>query len=120
MQHDLYTWQVLADSFVKDELTNSSEFIDKTITDWLKEVSPKQREEFVDTLFEILNATKAQTLSEISSKWFVSAKAMLTTYKHLDQESKEIMTKTLNAFFEIGKSNIEIKKPSINIRKKEE
>ena len=42
MQHDLYSWQVLGEEFVKDELTNSSEFIDRTITNWLKEVSPEQ------------------------------------------------------------------------------
>lgn len=66
MQHDLYTWQVLGGEFVKDELTNSSEFIDKTITNWLKEVSPEQRGEFFDTLFDILNTTEAKTLSELS------------------------------------------------------
>lgn len=32
MQHDLYTWQVLGDEFIRDKLTNFSEFIDGTIT----------------------------------------------------------------------------------------
>ena len=68
MQHDLYSWQVLGDKFVRDELTTSSEFIDQTITDWLRAVEPEQREIFIDTLFEILNATEAKILSEISSK----------------------------------------------------
>lgn len=102
MQHNLYSWQVLGDSFVRDELTSSSEFIDKTVTNWLSEVSPEQRSEFFDILFEILNATGAKTLNEISSKWFSNAKTMLKTYKNLDQESKEIMTKTLHAFLKIG------------------
>lgn len=117
MQHDLYTWQVLGGKFIESELTNSSEFIDTTITNWLKEVKPEQRSEFFDILFEILNATNAQTMSEISNKWFLSAKAMLKTYQNLDQESKEILTKTLNAFFEIGKSNLIIKRPKL--KKKE-
>ena len=56
MQHDLYSWQVLGGEFVKDELTNSSEFIDKTITDWLKEVKPEQREKIKETLLEIINS----------------------------------------------------------------
>ena len=43
MQHDLYSWQVLGAKFVEDELTNSSEFIDQKITNWLREVSPEQR-----------------------------------------------------------------------------
>lgn len=106
MQHDLYSWQVLGGEFVKDQLTNSSEFIDKTITNWLKKVSPEQREKFMDTLFEILNATQAETLSEISNKVFSNAKTMVKTYQNLDPESKKIMTKTLEEFLKIGKSNI--------------
>ena len=94
MQHDLYSWQVLGAKFVEDELTNSSEFIDQKITNWLREVSPEQRGEFFDVLFEILNATNAKTLSEIKGNWFASAKAMLTTYKNLTPESKKILIQT--------------------------
>lgn len=103
MQHDLYSWQLIGDKFVKDELTNSSEFIDKKITNWLREVSPEQRGEFFDVLFEILNATNAKTLSEISSNWFSSAKAMLTTYKNLDPESKKILIQTFKHLGPSGK-----------------
>ena len=106
MQHDLYSWQVLGDKFVKDELTNSSEFIDKTITDWLKAVEPKQREMFIDTFFEILNATQAQTLSQISDKIFYNAKTMIKAYQNLDPETKEIMGKTLDVLFKIGRKNL--------------
>ena len=113
MQHDLYSWQVLGDKFVETHLTNSSEFIDKTITNWLKEVSPEQRSNFFDTLFEILNATKAETMSEISSNWFSSAKIMITTYQNLDPESKDMMIRTVNELFRIGKDQITIKKPKI-------
>lgn len=117
MQHDLYSWQVLGGKFVEAELTNSSEFIDKTITNWLKEVSPEQREKFIDTLFEILNATEAETISEISGKVFSNAKTMVKTYQNLDQESKKIMTKTLEEFLKIGKENIQIPKFKRSIEK---
>lgn len=118
MQHDLYTWQLIGNHFVRDELTKSSEFIDQTITNWLRDVSPEQRGEFIDKLFDILYATQAETLSEISSNWFSSAKTMLKTYKDMDDESKEIMSKTLNALFEIGKGNIKFSRPKINLRLK--
>ena len=119
MQHDLYSWQVLGDKFVRDELTNSSEFIDRTITDWLREVEPEQREIFIDTFFEILNATQAKTLSEISSNKITNAITMIKTYQNISPETKEIMLKTLGALVSIGKSNFTIKKPTITLRKKE-
>lgn len=118
MQHDLYSWQVLGDKFVKDELTNSSEFIDRTISDWLRKVEPEQREIFIDTFFEILNATQAKTLSEISSNKIANAKTMIKTYQNISTETKEIMLKTLGALVSIGKNNFTIKKPNITLRKK--
>lgn len=113
MQHDLYTWQVLGDKFVKDELTNFSEFIDVTITQWLKEVNTEQREKFVDILFEILNKTNVKTVNEMSQNWFLNAKIILTSYKDIDKESKQILLKTLNALFNTVRGNIKIKKPKI-------
>ncbi len=111
MQHSLYSWQVLGGEFVKDELTSSSEFMDKTITNWLKEVTPEQRGKFIDTIFEIINTTQAETLSDIKTKVFTNTKMMVKTYQNLSQEDKKIMTKTIEEFFRIGKSNI--RKPKI-------
>ena len=71
MQHDLYSWQVEGKKFVSlEELTNGSQFVDKTIKDWLKAVSPEQRGECIDILFQILESTEATTMSEISRKKF--------------------------------------------------
>lgn len=101
LQHDLYSWQVLGDKFVEAKLTNSSEFIDKTITNWLSEISPEQRSEFFDILFEILQVTNAETFSEINTKRFSNAKKMLKTYKNLDPKSKNVLNETLNVLFRI-------------------
>ncbi len=113
MQHDLYTWQLIGTHFLEDELTNSSEFIDHTITKWLKEVEPEQREKFIDIFFEILNTTQIETLSEFSNNKFTNAITMLRTYKNIDDKSKEIMIKTLKAFFSIARNNITFGKPKI-------
>lgn len=106
MQHDLYSWQVLGDKFVRAEFTNSSEFIDQTISNWLKEVEPTQREMFIDTLFEILNTTQAETLSQISDKLFTNAKIMVKSYQKLDSESKKMINATLNVLLKVGRENI--------------
>ena len=105
MQHDLYSWQVLGDKFVRDEFTNSSEFIDQTISNWIKEVTPKQREQFVSVLFEVLNSTQAETLSEISGKWFANAKTMIKSYKELDENSKKALNKAVSIYVKVWKEN---------------
>ena len=58
MQHDLYSWQVMRNNIIRvEELTNGSEFIDKTITGWLEEVEPAKREIVIDAIFKIIYAT---------------------------------------------------------------
>ena len=114
MQHDLYSWQVMGDKFVRAKQTDYSDFIDSTITNWLKEVSPKQREEVIDTWFEILNSTNVKTVNELSSKKIRNVTAMIRTYSNLSAETKKIMTKTLMALLRAGKDNIAIGKPKDN------
>ena len=56
---------------------------------------------------------KLGTLSEMGANKFVNAKTMLRTYQNIDEESKEIVLKTLSTLFTVAKSNIKIKKPTI-------
>ena len=110
MQHDLYSWQVLGDKFVKDKLTNASKYIDKTITDWIQDIDNTQREEFINNLFEILNTTQAKTLGELTKNKFETSKAIIKAYTNMDEETKKMMTKTLNSLISIATSNISISK----------
>lgn len=107
MQHDVFSWQVLGDKFIREKVTdNTSEFIDKTISDWLEKIDNNQKEKFVNTLYDILVATNVKTLSEIGSNWFNSAKSMVRSYNNLSDESKKMLNKTLNMLFKIGRDNI--------------
>lgn len=116
MQHDLYTWQVLGDKFVTTTLTNSSEYIDKTITNWLQEVDQEQRAKFIDTFFEILGQTKIEMLCEFKDKKFTNALTMIKTYQSMDDKTKEIMLKTINVFLKVAGKNIP--KPKIQMKRK--
>lgn len=107
MQHDLYSWQVLGKEFITlKELTDGSEFIDKTIKEWLENVEPAKREQVIDVVFDILNATDAQTMKELKSNWFSNGRAIMTSYKNIDNETKDMIWQTLNALFKIAKNNI--------------
>ena len=107
MQHDLYTLQILGKKFVTaKELTNDSVFIDKTITSWLEKVEPTKREQVIDVIFEILSNTDAQTMKELKANWFVNARTILTSYKNIDNETKELVWQTLNELFKATKDNL--------------
>lgn len=54
MQHEPYSWDVERDHFVREELTAESLFIDKTLKAWLASMDKAERNEFVDTIFDLL------------------------------------------------------------------
>lgn len=117
MQHDLYSWQVLGTEFVKsNELTNSSEFIDQTLTKWLEEIEPKKREQVVDVIFEILYTTDADTFKDIKMNWFENTKIMMKSYKNLDIETRNMVTQTISSLIKITKNNMFEKLPKISDR----
>lgn len=110
MQHDVYSWQLQGKEFIHlDEVDNGSLFIDKTIKKWLEEVSPEQRGEFINNVFEILQATDADTVEQIKEKWMKNAKIVIATYKSMDEESKKIMIQTIEELFVIVKNNVKEK-----------
>lgn len=121
MQHDVYTWQLQGKEFIHlDEIDNGSKFIDQTIKQWLKEVSPEQRGDFINQVYEILLATEAETLSQIKEKWIKNAKIFIASYKNMDEENKKMMIKTIEALFIIIKNNILKKFPKLMERKKKD
>ena len=107
MQHDLYSWQVLGTKFITlEEVTNGSEFVDKTIKEWLENVEPEKREQVIDVVFDILNATDAQTMKEIKNNWFTSARTMMSSYKNVDNETKDMIWKAVGELLKSAKNNI--------------
>ena len=107
MQHDLYSWEVLGKAFVTlEEVTNESEFVDKTIKEWLENVEPAKREQVIDVVFDILNTTDAQTMKELKNNWFSSAKTMMASYKNIDKDTKDMIWQTLNELFKVAKDNV--------------
>ena len=120
-QHDLYSWQVLGPKFVAlKSLTKESEFIDKTLKNWLNTVEKEEREKFWMTMFEILESTDAETLSEINENKFTNYKKIFNSYKNLDDESKNIINQTIKSLMSIVKENIKNEKTNKNLEKDED
>lgn len=106
MQHDLYTWQVLGNKFIYlKEVTSGSNFIDKSIKDWLKQVDAKQREQVIDIIFEIINSTNVETVSELKKQWFSNAGTLFKSYRQVDEENRKMIFATLTELLKVVKNN---------------
>lgn len=117
MQHDLYSWQLLGNEFVcLKEVTNGSKFIDKSIKDWLEQIDIEKREQVIDIVFQVINTTKAETVTDLKSHWFSNARILLSSYKLVDPESKKMILETLSALFKIVKDNLFEEYPRTKIK----
>jgi len=94
MQHHPLSWQVTPSGFeLLDELDRQSLYADRTIRDWLAEMSAQQRKTFVNALYSIMESTGARTLNEID--WQKSAPRMLEAFGDLDLRTKAALILSL-------------------------
>ena len=98
MQHDLYSWEIEGKQFLcLNIMTKQSEFVEKTLKRWLISKTPEEREQFMDTLYAILQQTNAQTVTELTANWYRSARIVLRTLNSMDPGTKRMLADTLRA-----------------------
>lgn len=92
-QHDPYTWQVLGPAFVTAESPSpASLFLDETLRRWLDELSLSQRTDLVRAIFDSMEASGAQTLTELKASPRVSYSAILKAVRNMEPSlQKEVL-----------------------------
>lgn len=92
-QHDTYSWEVRQKHFhYLDTVDNSSRFVDYTLKAWLAQMTPAQREQFVDAIYEVMRQTNAHTLHQMNENWLASAASILKSAKNMDEETRQAVT----------------------------
>ena len=96
LQHDPFNWVVKDGAFVSlDHLTRDARHVDQTLTAWLQQVEPNERERLVDALFGILESTDARTLDQLRADWQKTIPAVAREAAKLDQDTREFLFRTL-------------------------
>ena len=103
-QHDGFSWNVMGASFVHlHTVTGECRRIDRTLNEWIKKMTPEQREQFTDALYQLLSANNAATLSDL-----VAISRIKPTKKSetLDPHVRKTVQKTLAVLWELNTKNI--------------
>lgn len=110
MQHDAFSWGVRGPHFAyEDGLDSYSQSINKTLRAWLEKVPMDEREEFINALFDILQASGAKTFGELNEDKLPSATAMINTLLHLETQTKTHLKEVLEILFSEGQKEIKKK-----------
>lgn len=90
LQHDGLSWQIMGDHFVTlPELTRESIRTDQKIRKWMQKIPQEERKEFVDALFDVLNASGAHTLSEVRKDRVKTITSSFSSMKELPKETRD-------------------------------
>ena len=107
LQHDSFTWQVLGTSFIPvTEVDVSSQLVDQTVHAWLSQVSPEKRRIFVNTIFDVLEASGANTVKERVRNIPSRLPAVLKALQQVDAETARMVLTLWGQFVTIGATNI--------------
>lgn len=102
-QHDPYTWRVEGEQFVRaEDIYESSRFRDNTINEWIYSLDEQQLRLFVDTLYQIITASKAENLIELTADWKKSMNSMVAALKEIDESTIRILKEIIKSLFELA------------------
>ena len=80
LQHNGLSWEVLGNSFVHlKDVTPDSRKLDRTVNQWIRDMTPEQREEFAEAVYQLFSVDGAQTLTDLVAarkKWFAHTKTL--------------------------------------------
>lgn len=107
MQHDPLSWEVLGPKFVYlEDVKKNSRILDKTLKNWINEMTRKQRETFVMVLFHVLYETGAKNVSELGEDKLGNLGALIKTakaVKQMTEEDQEMLAKVIRALIKTYK-----------------
>lgn len=92
MQHDGFSWEVEGPSFIRcGDLSNFSVVLDEAIQTWLEQIPEEKREPVIRDLFSVLEATGAETLTELQDGGIKNLRILMKQVDAMDSESKGVL-----------------------------
>ena len=106
MQHDMLTWQMLGTRFVRaDGLSNTSQMMEKTLKGWIDDLTPEERKEFVNVIFDAVSQSGANTIAQLNEKPLQNYTEIAKAIFGMDKEKKDTFRKVLSG---LGKNGREV------------
>lgn len=100
LQHNGLSWEILGNSFIHlKDVTPDSRKLDRTVNQWIRDMTPEQREEFAEAVYQLFSVEGAQTLTDLVAarkKWFSHT-------KNLDPKVHETIQKMFSELIGINK-----------------
>lgn len=102
-QHNPYTWLVREGHFeTVSDIYESRRFMDDTLNEWILSLDEQSLRTFVDTLFQILEASEADNLIDFTANLKRSMSGITGAMKDVDEGAKKALKQTIKSLFAIA------------------
>ena len=106
-QHDPLTWQVLGPRFeTVEKIDANAEMVSEILHGLLKETDREERAEMVDTLFRLLENTKASNVNEMMGERLRTLTGMAKGTRDLNPEARKAIGRLVGLFVSLGFDNL--------------
>ena len=103
LQHNPYTWLVKDGKFVEvKDIYEQRKRMDNTLNEWILSLDEQQLRTFVDTLFQVINASEAEDLIQFTAEWRKSMNGIIAALKEVDEQTADILKEVNRSLFEIA------------------
>ena len=98
-QHNPFSWEIKDFNFnyVK-KISNTAKCTNITLNKCLNELNDEKRKQFINSIFDIFNATKSDNFIEISKNWRKNIPVFFDSIKHMDSETKSMFIELIKEF----------------------
>ncbi len=119
-QHDPYTWEVEDGAFIQVEggIYKGQQRVNTSLNEWFSHLNEEELRTFVDTFFEVVWATEAETLIDLTENWEENLGKIRIAIKDVDGETRRMILEIIGILV-TGKRlpKLERKKPDNFLKK---
>lgn len=76
--------------------------MDNTLNTWILSLDEQQLRTFVDTLYQVISASRADNLIDFTADWKRSMNGIIAALKEVDEETAKILKEVVKALFDIA------------------
>ena len=103
MQHDPFSWHLCGKSFVLlNDFDEASSFFNKVLNKWILSLSKEQVSQFIETLYNILEATDARTNSEIETNILKNSFKIFKAWMDTPADIRDAVENTVRQLYKIA------------------
>ncbi len=94
LQHDGFTWEVMGNQFINmDTVSGGGRYMDRTLNGWVEQLDEEQRREFTQAVFDLLESSRAKTLTDLTANKLKTVTAMIGALKKQDKQTRDNLSR---------------------------